>query len=402
MKTKQYAIFLLIVGMIAVVSMGSVSAAVGDKFVNGTGGSDTNNGDSWATAYQTIQKGLDNVATGGILNIASGNYSGTGNTNLTVKNSSITINGSGEGKTIIDGNGTNHGLTVNSSQNVTVKDLTIQNSNGSAINNSGNLTVADVTFKNNTAVNGGAIYNTGNASITGSTFVMNNASVNGSAIYNTGNASNLTVKYSRFVNNSLSDVFVNNGTVNATLNWWGTNFNGTNPLAAGRIGVNATNAPNVSYAPWLILSINAKPSTIYEGGFSVVAADLYTDSNGVNHRVDAALYPKEIPVTFTTDRGSLKYADTVLNHGFGDAIFVPGNNVGIANVSAQVDSQNVTTQVLVKETPKPIIKVTHKVYTIVKIVKIKSHHKIIKKVKIIKITITKITIIRPHIEPAPL
>jgi len=295
-KTKQYAIFLLIVGMIAVVSMGSVSAAVGDKFVNGTGGSDTNNGDSWATAYQTIQKGLDNVATGGILNIASGNYSGTGNTNLTVKNSSITINGSGEGKTIIDGNGTNHGLTVNSSQNVTVKDLTIQNSNGSAINNSGNLTVADVTFKNNTAVNGGAIYNTGNASITGSTFVMNNASVNGSAIYNTGNASNLTVKYSRFVNNSLSDVFVNNGTVNATLNWWGTNFNGTNPLAAGRIGVNATNAPNVSYAPWLILSINAKPSTIYEGGFSVVAADLYTDSNGVNHRVDAALYPKEIPV----------------------------------------------------------------------------------------------------------
>ena len=387
--------------MIAIVSIGSVSAATGDKYVNGTGGSDTNDGNSWEHAYQTIQKGLDNVINGGIVNIASGNYTGTGNTNLTVKTDNVTINGAGENKTIINGNGTNHALTVNSSQNVKIQNLTIQNSNGSAVNNSGNLTVKDVTFKNNTAVNGGAIYNTGNASITGSTFIKNNASVNGSAIYNTGNASNLTVRYSRFVNNSLSDIFVNNGTVNATLNWWGTNFNGTNPLAAGRIGVNATNAPNVFYDPWLILSIKAKPSSIYDSSFSKVTADLYTDSNGGNHIADAALYPREIPVTFTTNLGYLKNVDPVLRYGSGSAILVPNSNVGTANVSAQVDNQNVTTQVLVRATPKPIIKVTYITYTIKKVVKIKKHHKIIKKVKIVKVIIKKITITRPHIEPVP-
>ena len=180
MKNRKYLELLLLVSIVAVMAMGTASAATGDKYINNTG-LDTNDGNSWDTPYLTIQQGLDNVANAGTVNIASGTYTGTGNTNLDVKTSDVTIKGSDEDPTTIDGQGTNTALTVNSGEKVTIKNLTIQNTPGAITNNGGDLTVIGSNLKSNTAPGfGGAIaVNSGTLTVTGSTFTNNHADYSG-------------------------------------------------------------------------------------------------------------------------------------------------------------------------------------------------------------------------------
>lgn len=205
MKSKKHILLLFLVCFVAVLFMGSVSAATGDKYVNGSV-TTSGTGDSWSTAYKTIQEGLDNVANAGTVNIAPGTYTGAGNTNLDVKTSEVTIQGAGQNKTMIDG--TSHlgsVLGVESGEKVTIQDLTIQNSvsaNG-AMPNYGVLTAKNVTFKNNTAYanGGGAIYNEGTLTVENSKFTSNIVTTNGGAIYNYGSGT-CTVTSSIFLNNS--------------------------------------------------------------------------------------------------------------------------------------------------------------------------------------------------------
>ena len=190
----------MLVSIVAVMAMGTASAATGDKYVNTTG-IDTNDGNSLDTPYLTIQQGLDNVANAGTVNIAPGTYTGTGNTNLDVKTSEVTIKGSDQDPTIIDGQGTNTALTVNSGEKVTIKNLTIQNTPGAITNNGGDLTVIGSNFKSNTASGfGGAIaVNSGTLAVSGSTFTNNHASYSGAIGVQTGSGS---VSGSTFTDNT--------------------------------------------------------------------------------------------------------------------------------------------------------------------------------------------------------
>lgn len=49
--------------------------ADGTKYIDISSGSDSDSGDSWANAYLTVKKGIDNVTDGKILHIAEGDYS---------------------------------------------------------------------------------------------------------------------------------------------------------------------------------------------------------------------------------------------------------------------------------------------------------------------------------------
>lgn len=355
MITKKHMIFLLLVGLVAMMAIGSVSAADTVKYVNGSVVT-SGDGNTWSTAYKTIREGINNVANGGTVNIAPGTYTGTGNKDITV-NKNVTIKGAGENNTIIDPKRKGRAFNITPGNNVTIQDLTIKNGNaneGGAILNKGNLTVKRVTFKNNKARRGGAIANLGNATITGSTFKNNYARLGG-AIYNTGIGSKLSIKYSRILDNSPKDIYVDSGTVDARYNWWGTNFSRTNPLFAGRIAKNRYNSPVVYYDPWLILRIKADPNSIYTGGSSTITADLYTDSAGGNHKANSTLYPPEIPVRFTTDLGSIgsHIENTVLKYGIASVTLSAGHQTGIAHITARVDNQLVRLGVTIRRTRDP-------------------------------------------------
>ncbi|EKQ52564.1 MAG: repeat-containing protein, partial [Methanobacterium sp. Maddingley MBC34] len=257
-------------------------------------------------------------------------------TNITI-NRNMTIQGLSQNGTIINGTDTNWIFTITSDVNVTICNLTFTNGiayDGGAILNHGILSISDCTFTENTATHwGGAIYSdsyqkimsltdctftkntalwgggaiaylsicnitnctfmynsvTGakswcggaigayslsNSTVTGCTFIGNSVdpistSFGGGAIY-VYNAA-LTANYNRFYNNSarLGSAFAfntnSNVLINAENNWWGSN-------------VDPTTVPNLIYGPvdanpWVILTVNATPSTINNGETSTITAD---------------------------------------------------------------------------------------------------------------------------------
>lgn len=180
---------------------------------------------------------------------------------------------------------------------------------------------------------------------------MNNtATTRGGAIYNDYE---LTVNFSRIVGSTASEgsaIYNYQGyTANVEYNWWGSN---TDPKTILNLIAGAVNG--VDADPWLILSINATPSEIFNSKTSNVTVDIYTDSNNNNHSSEAAKYPSKIPVTFTTTWGSI--TQSVLNYGTGTAVFTANGGViptpNVVTVSA-ADSANLTATVFTNITIKP-------------------------------------------------
>ncbi|MCE7699605.1 MAG: PKD domain-containing protein, partial [Methanobacterium paludis] len=196
-----------------------------DVYVSPTG-NDTIGGGTVSNPFKTLQYSLKCVVDGGTLHVLAGNYTGTGNSGLTI-DSNVNIVGDGQTSTIIIatssgsmfnitmdqyGNrkatltGTIPGnvFTINPGITVSMSNLTLQNGSavqGGAIYNNGNLNIKNCTLTGNsvyqsdiyatyqytylyTFYNGGAIYNAGVLSIAGCTFTGNCASSSGGAIYN--------------------------------------------------------------------------------------------------------------------------------------------------------------------------------------------------------------------------
>ncbi|BDZ68722.1 beta strand repeat-containing protein [Methanobacterium ferruginis] len=233
-------------------SASATSNSAATIYVNGSNGADTNDGSSWATAKLTIANATETVDPNGIVKIADGQYTGTGNTNIPLTKN-MTIIGESQNGTIINGTGTSWVFNIQSGVTVTICNLTITDGYttgyGGAIYNQGNLTVINSTFQNNSAQygNGGAIYNwnTGNGfincTVIQSNFQNNNAQYgNGGAIYNwnTGNGFiNCTVIQSNFENNqayyggAIGNDNAGGGSVNCTVTQ--SNFqNNTAPYGA--------------------------------------------------------------------------------------------------------------------------------------------------------------------------
>lgn len=180
---------------------------------------------------------------------------------------------------------------------------------GGAICNQGNgLTISGSMFTSNTARgDGGAIYNYDDSlKVTNSTFT-NNAARAGGAIWNYGgDITSRIIQFNRIVGNnpSNSEIYSEYGTVDATLNWWGSNSSPAGKISTGTKGV-------VLFNPWIVLTITANPTTINNGGTSQLTADLLHDSNGIYHNSSNGHVP-DIPVTLTILWGS--FENPAINH----------------------------------------------------------------------------------------
>ncbi len=131
-----------------------------------------------------------------------------------------------------------------------------------------------------------------------------------------------------------------NSNTTATYNWYGTNSPSDTKFFKG----NGT----LNYTPWLVLNINASPSTINAGETSTITADVYHDSEGGDHSADAAMFFSGPQVTFTTDLGNVGSKSVVSQwtNGFATAILRADEGPGIATVTA-ADYQIVQTAVTI-------------------------------------------------------
>lgn len=131
-----------------------------------------------------------------------------------------------------------------------------------------------------------------------------------------------------------------NSNTTATYNWYGTNT----PDEAKFFVGNGT----INYYPWLVLTINANPSTITTGQTSTITADVYQDSAGGDHSADAAMFFSGPQVTFTTNLGNVgsKSVTAQWINGLVTAILRADEGFGIATVTAS-DYQIVKTMVTI-------------------------------------------------------
>jgi len=131
----------------------------------------------------------------------------------------------------------------------------------------------------------------------------------------------------------------------APYNWYGTNSDpGSDKFLKG----NGT----LDYSPWLVLNVNADPSTINVGQTSTITADVYRDSAGGDHSANASMYFSGPQVTFTTNLGNVgsKSVVALWASGAASAILRADEGAGLATVTAG-DYQVVQTVVTILAAP---------------------------------------------------
>jgi hypothetical protein len=172
-------------------------------YVSDSTGSDESGTGTIESPFKTIQKGLNNVATGGAVNVAAGIYKGTGNWDIIWPNKdNILLFGAGTLTTIISGDAVHRGISAEGNVSLILDSLTIKNTraplvpdgqsgnNGGAVyhpSSVGTITVYNAFFVNNNASScknmgpsvvgghGGAIYSAGKAILNSCTFGSNNS-----------------------------------------------------------------------------------------------------------------------------------------------------------------------------------------------------------------------------------
>lgn len=144
------------------------------------------------------------------------------------------------------------------------------------------------------------------------------------------------------IRDELDDLFrkLENSDTTATYNWYGT----SNPEADKFFKGNGT----LIYDPWLILSITADPSTINNGGNSLITAHVYQDSKGVDHSPNYLSFFIGPSVTFTTNLGSVGSKSITLPwvNGRASTLLRASEGPGIATVTA-TDYESVSTIVTI-------------------------------------------------------
>ncbi|NYB51585.1 MAG: right-handed parallel beta-helix repeat-containing protein [Methanobacteriaceae archaeon] len=152
------------------------------------------------------------------------------------------------------------------------------------------------------------------------------------------NSSSADINFNRIASNSQYELISENGNVNATNNWWGSN---TNPVNLGEIVYNGY----VDYNPWLILSIDPS-STVNSGGNASIIADLThnnlgQDTSSLGHVI------KGISITFGTNYGTITSSALTFN-GKAAAILNLGTTASrTVTVNATLDSQTVSRQMTI-------------------------------------------------------
>ena len=378
-------------------------------YVNPYDGKDEYPG-TFSKPFKTIAKAISEVSENGTIYLNPGIYSGTYNRGLTINKSlnikplygNVIIDAGGENSIfsianmepdikvniwsiILRGGNSSYGGAINIGKgtyhssivelNYCIFQNNYANYGGAIYNNMGNIiSIKNCTFIDNQAINGGAIYNdlNGILNINENIFVGNNATGLGGAIFagdgnctinrctfmdnqaNQGGAISkegsgiCTVQFNRILNNNATDVYssVPNG-INAENNWWGNNFQGTNPQNAGRIN------SNVVANTWIILSLTANPSLIINGSTSTITADLSQNNLGPS---GGFIPDKYITVNFNNlnGLGTLSTNSGPTLNGLISSVFT-ANDYGNEQISASIDGFTVNTPVMIKIPTKLIL-----------------------------------------------
>jgi predicted outer membrane repeat protein len=254
-----------------------------------------------------LNTAISDSNSGDTINLDTGIYKGSNNTNITIPNSkNITIQSKNPNqKATIDGENIN--WFINNGGNLTLINVVLQNfikssssgtlniTSGGAIYNTGRLTIINCTFlnnnvalyggaiynagpnqtiinstfKNNSAQSGGAIFNNNPTTILNSTFTNNVADTNnGGAIFNT-QFTRLNISNSNFTNNSANQggAIYNNNFANVIVN--SSNFINNTATQGGAIYTTNGGNVNLSYSR-LLNNTDLNNYTIYNSQSSVV------------------------------------------------------------------------------------------------------------------------------------
>lgn len=271
-------------------------------------------------------------------NRITGNYFGIRGpeaTNLMIINNKITDN--------------QEGIFIDSGTDVLISWNSIAN-NGNGINSQGmnyvTITRNLITGNQETAIHGDGNYffNISNNRIT----------ANGSGIH-LFQAEDLKVHFNHIYQNTdyglHNELHTNqpyNGMVFAQHNWWGYNHQAPIESQITNIG-----AGWVIYSRWLMVNIFPSRSMLFFGGKVTVTADLTRNSNGLDTFRSGHL-PDGIPITFTTNLGSLgkgKTRTAYTVNGQASVTLKSDEGPGVATITAILDGQTVSTQVLILKFP---------------------------------------------------
>jgi hypothetical protein len=169
-------------------------------------------------------------------------------------------------------------------------------------------------------------------SINNSTVANNTAAGGGGGLYSVGPGA--TITNSRIVGNaSTQGGSAADGdptltaTVTAPNNWWGSN---SSP-------VSSLNSSLVTFAPWLVMTLNAASTTIGTAGASTLTASIDGGSDGST----GFNVPDGTPVAFAATLGSVNPAGTTTTSGIAATTYT-AVAAGSDTVSATIDSQTVS------------------------------------------------------------
>jgi hypothetical protein len=210
MKTRSCSSILVITALL--LTQAPIALAATTWYVNGVGGSDSDNCKSSLTACKTIGHAISLAAAGDSVRIAAATYA----EHLTIV-TSLELIGAAASSTIIDGTGTGRVIEIPAGSVVTLANVTIRNGSpqiafgvfGGGIVNNGTLTInssavsGNVAFATRSAYGGGIWNNRGTLTINNSILSGNTAGC-GTLGCNAGGAG---------INNSLGIVTINNSTI---------------------------------------------------------------------------------------------------------------------------------------------------------------------------------------------
>lgn len=282
------------------------SHPTGAVYVDDVNGSDSTGDGSYTNAYQTISKGLAEVADGGHVAIFPGLYTGTLNRDLVIYDDIVMVGLDGSSNTIIDCEGSARAFWISSANttNAVLRGLTIQNgdsgsqdggaiwstgptllldscvflynrtsssyADGGAIASSGPLRIRNCIFSNNAAAyHAGAVCSTGSRlSISDSRFISNTCEVDGGAVYGTisQDATDPVIERCIFMGNSTASsggaLFFATGNHVATIR--NSLFADNNAFAGGGISIGSSSAGLVVES----CTISDNEATYFMGGMA--------------------------------------------------------------------------------------------------------------------------------------
>lgn len=153
---------------------------------------------------------------------------------------------------------------------------------------------------------------------------------------------NMSVELGKFLDRFFNDLTkLTAGDVDARYNWWGTNSRPDDSKFISNNGL-------IIYDPWLIMRVDANPHVIDYGQFSQITVDVYMDSLGFDHSLNADLFFSGPKVSLFTDKGSFNGEKSItLNWVNGKAIaYLLGDEFGLVTVIAY-DYDTAFTEVLI-------------------------------------------------------